>query len=218
MPTKKLLEWEKDLLSTYVSEHPLQALARLPDGVSRCSDIDVEMKGQQVEVAGMVTDARVITTKNSREMAFVQLEDLQGSIEIVVFPNVFKDTGDLWVEDTVVIVQGRVDDRDGNAKILCQSVKEYEPGSETHIMANHPRLLNITFERTRDLESDRKLLGQICELLKSYEGQDRYSLHVVSQKGVYQVDFPNYTTKYNPELQRKLSALLGRDALHLDWA
>ena len=61
-------------------------------------------------------------------------------------------------------------------------------------------------------------LDQVCELLKSYRGDDRYCLHVISPKGVFQVDFPNYTTKYNPELRRKLTALLGQDTLQLDWA
>ncbi|NLS78786.1 MAG: DNA polymerase III subunit alpha [Chloroflexi bacterium] len=220
IPAKALSAWEKELLNTYVSEHPLQALMRLPAGVIPCSQLDVSMKGQMVEVAGMVTSVRVITTKTEKAMAFVQLEDLHGSVEVVVFPNAYQDMEALWTEDTVLVVKGRVDDRDERAKLICQSAREFNPTEirEDHPLADRPRQLSITFQRTRDLDQDRRRLNQICELLKSYNGHDRYCLKVISQAGVFQVDFPNYTTKYNPELRRKLDDLLGQDSVQLDWA
>ena len=85
-------------------------------------------------------------------------------------------------------------------------------------MAQHARQLNITFRRSKDLEEDRRLLGQVCELLRSYEGTDRYSLQVISDERVYKVDFPSYTTNDNPELRRQLGDLLGHDAVQRGWA
>jgi DNA polymerase III subunit alpha len=218
VPAKRLQEWEKELLSTYVSEHPLQVLVKLPADVLACDEIDVSMKGKFVEVAGMVSDVHEITTKSDKQMAFVQIEDLHAGLEVVVFPKTYDDTIDFWVEDTVLLIKGRVDDRGGNAKIICQSVKEFAPPEVNPIVAQHARLLNITFRRTQNLDQDRRLLGQVCDLLRSYNGRDRYALQVVSDEHVYKVDFPNFTTKDNPELQRQLAELLGKGAVQRDWA
>jgi DNA polymerase-3 subunit alpha len=217
-PSKKLLSWEKDLLCTFVSDHPLRTLVRLPANITSLDEIDVSMKGQFVQVAGMVTSVRVILTKNEKEMAFVQLEDLRTALEIVVFPNTYAKTQDLWIEDNVLHIKGKVDDRGGSPKILCQSAQEFQGGQTSPIMENRPRRLNIKFNRSRDLSQDKRKLLAVCELLRSYEGHDRYSLQIVSPQNIYQVDFPNYTTNYNPELERKLADLLGDEALQVDWA
>jgi len=219
IPAKKMLQWEKELLGTYVSEHPLQALAHLPAEVISSDQIDATMKGQEVTLVGMVAGVRVITTRTDKPMAFVQLEDLHSTIEVVVFPNLYADTAELWAEDNILLVQGRVDERDGSPKILCQSVEEYTPSKTgPRELIDRPRLLQITFHRTDDLEQDKRRLNEICRLLESYRGNDRYRLRIVSPVGIVQMDFPNYTTKCNPELQRKLGNLLGRDALQVDWA
>jgi DNA polymerase-3 subunit alpha len=64
-------------------------------------------------------------TKRGDPMAFVHLEDLQGSIEVVVFPRVYAATRDLWQEDKILIVRGRVDADRGDPKILCDSAQDY---------------------------------------------------------------------------------------------
>lgn len=219
MPSKKLLEWEKELLSTYVSDHPLQSLARLPSHLVSTDQIDSSMKGQVVEIAGLITDVRVITTRNDKTMAFVQLEDLHASIEVIVFPNLYADTAELWRVDAIVQIRGRVDERDDALKLIAQSVQEYTPSQTSNPdLAMRPRLLKITFQRSPNLDRDRRLLNDICRLLESYQGNDRYRFDIISPAGIVQMDFPNYTTKCNPELQRKLCSLLGQDAVQIDWA
>jgi len=219
VPAKKVLQWEKELLGTYVSEHPLQALARLPADVVSSDQIDATLKGQEVTLAGMVAGVRVITTRNDKAMAFVQLEDLHSTIEVVVFPNPYADTAELWAEDNILLIKGRVDERDGSPKIICQSVEEFAPTKTGPAeLADRPKLLQITFHRTDNLEQDKKRLNEICRLLESYRGHDRYRLRVISPVGIVQMDFPNYTTKCNPELQRKLGNLVGQDALQIGWA
>jgi len=219
IPSKKLLEWEKELLSTYVSDHPLQSLARLPSHLVSTDQIDASMKGQTVEIAGLITDVRVITTRNDKPMAFVQLEDLHASIEVVVFPNLYADTAELWRVDAILQIKGRVDERDDALKLIAQSVQEYTPGQMSNPdLAARPRLLRITFQRSSNLDRDKRLLNDVCRLLESYQGSDRYRFDIISPAGVVQMDFPNYTTKCNPELQRKLCNLLGQDAVQIDWA
>ena len=92
IPSKQVLRWEKELVGLYVSAHPLQQVAaNLEDTVTAfCGQIDESMVNQKVVVAGMVAWLRPHITKNDKPMAFVQLEDLQGSIEVVVFPNPYR--------------------------------------------------------------------------------------------------------------------------------
>jgi len=124
---KELLAWEKELVGFYVSEHPLAQVAlNLRDTVTCfCGEITEEQNGQNVVVSGLVQWVRPHITKRGDPMAFVHLEDLQGSIEVVVFPRVYAATRDLWQEDKILIVRGRVDADRGDPKILCDSVQDY---------------------------------------------------------------------------------------------
>jgi DNA polymerase-3 subunit alpha len=124
---KELLTWEKELVGFYVSEHPLAQVAlNLRDTVTCfCGEITEEQNGQNVVVSGLVQWVRPHITKRGDPMAFVHLEDLQGSIEVVVFPRVYAATRDLWQEDKILIVRGRVDADRGDPKILCDSVQDY---------------------------------------------------------------------------------------------
>ncbi len=123
---KQSLTWEKELVGTYVSEHPLQNfIADLQNVISHFSnDLDESLNGQTVTLAGMVNYIRPHTTKKGAPMAFVGLEDLQGLIEIVVFPRTWKETQETWQMDKLVVVRGRVDAKGREPKIICESVSD----------------------------------------------------------------------------------------------
>jgi DNA polymerase-3 subunit alpha len=144
VPRKEMLGWEKDLVGTYVSEHPLQAIIiDLQDTVTHFSgDLDDSHNGQMVTIAGMVNYVRRHTTRKGAPMAFVGLEDLQGLIEVIVFPRVWKETQDQWELDKVVVVRGRVDAKGREPKILCESVTDqmrvYRPSEENRHAVQSP--------------------------------------------------------------------------------
>jgi DNA polymerase-3 subunit alpha len=125
---KTKLYWEKNLLGTYFSEHPLsQVIAQLGHTVSAfCGEIDDEYVGQQVAVAGLVTSARKIITRKGDDMAFAQLEDLHGTVEVVIFPRVYAATAELWIQDQILLVRGKVETRNDKVQIICNSAEEYE--------------------------------------------------------------------------------------------
>ena len=217
---REKLTWEKELVGVYVSEHPLQRMAAdLRETVTAfCGQIDEEMAGQSVTVAGVVSWVRPHTTRRGEPMAFVHLEDLQGSIEVIVFPRVFKETRDLWQPDKILIVRGRVDAKGRAPKILCESVRDHV--TVNHVDENHhaetPRHLRITIARSGDHEQDIALLAQVHELLVGYQGEDRFSLHVPNGTRWIQLDFPNDTTRYCPELEAALSRLPGVSEVRVD--
>jgi DNA polymerase III subunit alpha len=125
--SREKLGWEKELVGVYLSEHPLQRAALKLAGTvtALCGEIDADMNKQKVVIAGMVTALRRITTKKGDPMAFVTLEDLQGSIEVTVFPRTFEETQDLWEIDRILIVRGKVDLREEKVSIICDGAQEF---------------------------------------------------------------------------------------------
>jgi DNA polymerase-3 subunit alpha len=126
VPQKEILAWEKDLVGVYISEHPLQEpLLKLHDVVTgHVGALGPELHGQQVVVLGMVQRVRRHTTKKGDEMAFVTLEDLQGTCDTVVFPRVWAQTKDRWRTEQILVVSGKVDaGRRDTPSLLCDWVK-----------------------------------------------------------------------------------------------
>jgi hypothetical protein len=86
-------------------------------------ELDETMAGHKVTVAGMINWVRQIITKTGKPMAFVEIEDVQGTVEVVVFPRIYETTQEMWQEGKIVVVRGQVDLKGGNEpKILCEAV------------------------------------------------------------------------------------------------
>jgi DNA polymerase-3 subunit alpha len=126
---KDILAWEKELVGVYISEHPLQeALLRLRDvATATLGTLGEGPSGQQVVVLGMVQHARRHVTKKGEDMAFVTLEGLDTTCDVVVFPRLWQETRDLWQPDRVLVVSGKLDTRGREQpSILCDWAKPPE--------------------------------------------------------------------------------------------
>ncbi|MCA9324098.1 DNA polymerase III subunit alpha [Candidatus Saccharibacteria bacterium] len=129
--TKDYLKWERELMGLYLSAHPLVEYKNiLVEQAHPISDVTEKQEGKRATIGGIVTDARIIQTKNGQNMAFVRIADLKNDIELLVFPKVYEETSWLWVVDKVLIIEGDVNarDRDGNAtdevKVAVTSARE----------------------------------------------------------------------------------------------
>lgn len=122
-PKKTKLKLEKEVLGFYISDHPLSDLSdRLNDFVNftsdykdNLSDLEIQMLDKKfVSMAGVITNKSEIMTKKKQLMSFANLEDMYGSIEMVIFPEVYKKYRNIIDEDSVVLVKGnlQVDERD----------------------------------------------------------------------------------------------------------
>jgi len=127
VPRKEQLAWEKELLGLYVSESPLSLLPLNQEHITRTDQVDEALKGRRIQLMGLVAAVRTILTKKGDPMAFVQLEDPAGSIEVVVFPRLYEETRELWAEDRLVVVKGKADMREGRPSLICDAAREYDP-------------------------------------------------------------------------------------------
>ena len=121
---KEYLSWEKELLGLYISEHPLaEYQSSLASNTIRIQDIPNTHPSQQIMVSGVVNKIKKINTKKGDPMIFAEIEDMTGSLEIVVFPKILEKTAEAWQEEKILNIIGRLSDRDENLKILCDDVK-----------------------------------------------------------------------------------------------
>src|SRR5437667_454603 len=120
--------WEKELLGLYLTEHPLGEIAdELPEYVTAYTgDLAEEQDQAKVTIGGILQGSRRVITRAGSTMLVANLEDLQGTVEVVVFPKVFQETANAWSDDAVVLVSGRVDHRDDEAKLLCEVVHAWD--------------------------------------------------------------------------------------------
>ncbi|MEX2052944.1 MAG: DNA polymerase III subunit alpha, partial [Candidatus Paceibacterota bacterium] len=119
------LMWEKELLGLFISDHPLRDYQQQLDfekGLIKIKDIP-KRSGSSVKIGGMVTKIQKILTKTGKPMVFSWVEDLSSKIEVVVFPNILEANPDAFQENSVVIVRGKMNDRDGIPKLLCDEVR-----------------------------------------------------------------------------------------------
>src|SRR5688500_7042736 len=137
IPRRERLRWEKELIGLYLSEHPLGDIAGdLPDYVTAYTgDLAEESDQAKVTLGGILLSSRRVVTRAGSTMLVATLEDLQGSVEVVVFPKVFEQTAQSWADDSVVLVTGRIDRRDDSPQILCEAVHQWDDAVRMGVVA-----------------------------------------------------------------------------------
>lgn len=121
---KQKLAWEKELLGLYISDHPVKEFQDYLDKMAiRIKSIGKEMVGRNVNVGGVVSKIQKIQLRSMQTMLFVTIEDIDSRMEILVFPKVLENTSGVWQEDKVILASGKISDKDGLYKLLCDSAK-----------------------------------------------------------------------------------------------
>jgi len=232
---KEKLAWEKELMGIYLSEHPFSPFAKRVDSDTLlCGQIDAEMVGQTVRVAGMVASVRSLFTKDGRPFASTVLEDLDGRIEVMVWAKVYADTKDLWEEGNILLVEGKVRLREDRVQLNCDGVSlyqpdmtqvkeaDYSPPAEVQVAAEEAtparrHRLVVTMSQTTDKAKDVSSLNELLNALKDFPGQDEVDLRVINEDKIVNLRLPNqYFINYCPELHQRLVELVGEEGLRVN--
>ena len=122
---REMLNWERELIGLYISDHPLipyqQTLAQIVSHFS--GQLGETQHEEKVRVAGLVTMVRPYTTKTGKPMGFVTIEDIQGNIELVLFPKTWTRTREMLTVGQIIVVDGKVDTSNTPPKILVDGIK-----------------------------------------------------------------------------------------------
>jgi DNA polymerase-3 subunit alpha len=228
--TKEKLAWERELMGVYLSEHPFAAFANkvAADNTVLCGHIDAELAGQTILVAGMVASVRQSFTRDRRPFASVMLEDLDGRVEVMVWPDVYASTRELWQEGNILLAEGKVRLRNDRVQLNCDNVRRYQPEAapqeeapaaeetEAHTEPVKSRRLTISITQTPDAESDIACLNKLVDTLRGFPGEDEVSLCVVNGEKVINLKLSNIYTNYCPELHQRLVELVGEGGLRME--
>lgn len=121
---KQRLTWEKELLGLYISDHPTREfLSYFQKVATPISEITAEKAGQNATIGGVISNIHKVFLKTQKTMLFVAIEDMVSSIEILVFPKILDETASIWAEDKIVLASGKISNKEGDLKLLCDSVK-----------------------------------------------------------------------------------------------
>jgi DNA polymerase-3 subunit alpha len=187
-------------------------------GYTTLDQVDESLQGRDITIAGMVTRVRSTVTHKGEDMAFVEMEDLSSSIDVIVFPKAYKRYQAFLAEDRLLVIQGKVDMRDGKAQIISESIQDYALADVGEQVAPaQVRLIEVNLTCTGNHDADMKLLNKAYQILQRRQGADRFYFNVIMDRGRVQLDFPNATTHYEPELENLLKEALGQSAILVRW-
>lgn len=161
--TQEQLLWERELLGLYLSQNPLDIYRNiLNEQTVAISDLTSEMDGLSTTIGGIITNIREIVTKNGQKMAFIQVEDFNGSIEIVVFPSIFQQTLGIWQRDRVILLKGKINSKDkqqnitDELKIIVEDAREI---TAEQAMAYQPLNKKMKLPKVRKSKSISTITG-----------------------------------------------------------
>jgi DNA polymerase-3 subunit alpha len=219
-PQEQILAWEKELLNLYLSAHPLSHIApalkrRVTTYTANLTD---EWAGQKITLGGRITEIRRIVTKRGDTMLIVQLEDLQGTVPVTVFPKTYAATSESWREDAIVLVTGTVRLRDEDAEIICESVEEFALMPDE--VERKEYLVRISLKRQKNSALDVAHLQDVLTALNDFPGHDRYEFVVRNGKWEARLTMPpgRAGIRYCPELHQQLEGILGPGAVLPQYA
>jgi DNA polymerase-3 subunit alpha len=224
--TKEKLDWERELMGVYLSEHPFAAFADkiAAEDTVLCGQVDAEMVGQTIRVGGMVASVHQSFTRDRRPFASVMLEDLSGRVEVMAWPDVYAGTRELWQEGSIVLVEGKVRVRNDRVQLSCDNVRRYqleaapeEPPQEEKPPPPPPKSrLTISIKQTENIDNDVACLNKLVDTLRIFPGEDEVNMCVVSGDRIVNLKLSNINTGYCPELKQRLVELVGEEGLRVE--
>jgi DNA polymerase-3 subunit alpha len=233
MAGEEKLRLEKELLGLYLSDHPLRRisaeLAKLSD--TQAVEVTSALQDTEVRVAGLVREVRRVVTRKGQIMAYATLEDLTGTVDVVLFPRVFEQTRLLFEPDKVIVVQGKIDARAGNTRYSGSSgapppEPDLEPEVETaSIVAemawlwDDPECVPVARRQlvhVRIPNSDSGLAERLEAVLARHPGSDEVVLHVVVGRREVIVNADRYHVLAGPALAAEIDELVGQPATRLE--
>ena len=206
---EELLAYEKEMLGVYLSGHPLEAYENLlvKNVTALTTDFEPEEEngepkkrdGELVRVGSMITEITKKTTRTNSMMAFLTLEDLVGTVEVIVFPKDYEKYKEQIREDNKVFIKGRVSaDEERAAKLVCSEVLSFD---------EVPRELWI---RYKNKDAFQKEEAWLYETLRAYDGKNTVVIYCEEEKVMKRLP-KNYAISIEERLIFTLNGKYGKE-------
>ncbi len=204
-----LLGFEKEVLGVYVSGHPLEEYEAIWRKRITKTTVDFALDeetgevavrdGANVTIGGLIADKTIKYTKNDKVMAFLTIEDLVGTVEVVVFPRDYERNSHLLTEDAKVFVQGRAsveEDKDG--KVICEKILPFD------------KLTKKIWIKFADMDNYKAKEASLFSAIADSEGDDGIVIYIENPKAKKELP-RNHNVRADENLLEKLYELFGKD-------
>jgi DNA polymerase-3 subunit alpha len=208
-PYNELLAKEKEVLNFYMSGHPLDHYKDEVFGFSTNSlnelVIAEKKDGTSIVVGGVITSVKVITQRNGKQMAFLELEDFKGSIEMIAFADAYSQYSNLCAADSMVLVRGILQKKEeNNPKLIVEKLMILSDSREKLTKSVHIKL------RTQGLEEE--FLEDIQKQCSEYKGSCRLIIHLITQEeNEYKFCSKNIQVEPSKKMLELLRSKLGQE-------
>jgi DNA polymerase-3 subunit alpha len=216
------LAFEKEVLGFYISGHPLAQFrdAAVLKGATASGDLASRPTGSRVFLFGHVVALKETSTKSGNRMAFVTLEDTEGTIEVTVFPEPFKAAADQLRSRAPLWIRGRIDDGDKGRGVLAEEVRPLEAvlgeaGSAPAGGGGEPNALRV---RVVTGDEPRTTLAAVRKLCAEHRGRVQLFVHVVLPSQEVVIRARGLLVDAGAELCDRLQILLGPAAVTVEYA
>lgn len=214
------LAFEKEVLGFYISGHPLGRYQSLVEslGITRSGELGGKSPGSRVLLFGQVVALKETSTKSGNRMAFVTLEDIDGTVEVTVFPEPFKVAAESLHAREPLLIRGRIDDSDKGRVVLAEDIRPLE-----RALANggpvaapgEPTTLRVRIGAAEDPPARLAAARQLCA---EHPGRVPVFIHLLLPSHEVVVRSRGLTVDPSPALLAKLGALLGPAAATVEHA
>lgn len=199
---KEMLSWEKELLGLYVSSHPMDDYIKALSKIVHPLKTIAEARGE-IQISGVITRIQKIVTKKGDQMAFIDVEDTTGSVEVLVFPTMFQKFKDLIVEEKILLIKGKVSDKDGTPKFLAEEFKDL---SSMSVRPENPTSITIAIPEN----VQQSVFMDLKKVFELYPGDLSVNLMINQQ----QIKTP-FRINLNDNLKTEVARLLGQEFANL---
>ncbi len=209
-PENQLLAYEKEMLGFYITKHPLARYEKILEIYSTCkvTNLGNLRDGDEILIGGIINKARFTVTRRTQEkMAIVGLEDLSGTVEVLVFPSTFSKCGNLAKPDTIVFVKGRVNLREEEPKIVADDMTPLDSVKSKYTKAILISLVTTGLEKS--------VLQNLKEILIRYPGSVPVMLNFATPEGerVKIAIAKNMLVEPHEGLVKDIEKLFGKDVV-----
>ncbi len=207
-PKELMLSFEKEVLGIYISGHPLEEYQDIWEKhiTARTAEFFLQEEtgeagvtdGSRAMIGGMVADKTIKYTKDNKVMAFIKLEDLVGSVEVIVFPKSYEKYADKLKEEEKIFIYGRVSaEEEKDAKLICEKIEGFD---------EIPKKLWLKFDT---MAAYRDKEGQVEEILNTSEGPDQVIYYIEETKQMKKLP-PNKNVRADKTVLTALEGVLSK--------
>jgi DNA polymerase-3 subunit alpha len=220
---EELLSMEKEMLGIYVSSHPLK---NIQDKVKKIITHNFEElseipDGTDTTVVGIINSLKKIKDKNGNNMVFLQLEDLTGKGEVIVFPKIYEKCYSFLKPDKIIIVRGKINKKDvflskigekEEIKIIAENIFPFEGAEEIEKENNMKKIFHIYID-----ENSREIMENLKSILKKYPGNNKVFLNLKDNSQEVVIQLPDeFCVNCSEELLNELGKIFPKENIFIE--